>query len=77
MLLLNILTFTKDKIFDKTFLSGTSEWIYIISFASIIGTPVGIASLSFSFAFSLSTGIILTTGIVKKLLKITRSEKKK
>ena len=43
----------------------------IISFVSIIGTPVGIASASFGFVFS------LTTGIIKKLLSITRNKNKK
>ena len=41
------------------------------SFATVIGTPVGIASASLSLAFSLSTGI------VKKVLKTTRGKKKK
>ena len=36
-----------------------------------MGAPVGIASASFIFIFS------LTTGIVKKLLSITRNKKKK
>ena len=36
-----------------------------------IGVPAGIASASFSLVFSLNTGII------KKLLKITRNKKKK
>ena len=40
-------------------------------FASIVGAPVGIASASFTLIFS------LTTGIVKKLLHITRKKKKK
>ena len=52
-------------------LSATSSGISIISFASIIGAPVGIASASFTLIFS------LTTGIVKKLLNITRNKKKK
>ena len=43
--------------------------IYIASFATVIGAPVGIASASFSLAFSISTGI------VKKLLKTTRNKK--
>ena len=34
----------------------------MISFSSIIGDPVGIISVSFSFGFS------LTTGIIKELL---------
>ena len=36
-----------------------------------MGAPVGIASANFTFIFS------LTTGIVKKLLRITRNKKKK
>ena len=36
-------------------LSATSGEISIASFASIIGMPVGIASTSFSLAFSLNT----------------------
>ena len=52
-------------------LSATSGGVSIISFTSIIGAPVGIASASFTLIFS------LTTGIVKKLLNITRTKKKK
>ena len=52
-------------------LSATSSGVSIISFTSIIGAPVGIASASFTLIFS------LTTGIVKKLLSITRKKKKK
>ena len=52
-------------------LSATSSGVSIISFTSIIGAPVGIASASFTLIFS------LTTGIIKKLLSITRSKKKK
>ena len=36
-------------------LSATSGEISIASFASMIGMPVGIASTSFSLAFSLNT----------------------
>ena len=50
-------------------LSATSSGVSIISFTSIIGAPVGIASASFTLIFS------LTTGIVKKLLNITRKKK--
>ena len=39
-------------------LSLTSGSISIASFANIIGAPVGIASASFSLAFSVSTGIL-------------------
>ena len=51
--------------FDKSLvvLSSTRASIYIASFATIIGSPVGIASTSFSFVFS------ITTGIVKKYIK--------
>ena len=52
-------------------LSATSSGVSIISFTSIVGAPVGIASASFTLIFS------LTTGIVKKLLNITRKKKKK
>ena len=51
--------------FDKSLiiLSATSGSISIASFATVIGTPIGVA-------FSLSTGL------VKKLLKMTRNKKK-
>ena len=52
-------------------LSATTGGISIISFTSVIGAPVGIASASFTLIFSLSTGII------KKLLNITRKKKKR
>ena len=52
-------------------LSATSGGISIISFASIIGAPVGIASASFSLVFS------LTTRIIEKLLNVARNKKKK
>ena len=59
--------------FDKSLivLSVTTGSISIASFAPVIGLPIGIVSASFSLAFSISTGI------VKKLLKTTRSRKKK
>ena len=59
--------------FDKSLivLSATSGSISIPSFATVIGTPVGIASAGLSLTFSLSTGL------VKKLLKTTRNQKKK
>ena len=58
---------------DKTLivLSATSGGISTISFTSVIGIPAGIASASFILVFS------LTTGIIKKLLKVTRKKKKK
>ena len=52
-------------------LSATSGEVSIISFTTIAGAPVGIASASLTLFFS------LTTGIVKKLLHITKSKKKK
>ena len=52
-------------------LSATSGGVSIISFISIIGVPVGIASASFTLIFSIAKGII------KILLKITRNKKKK
>ena len=52
-------------------LSATTGGVSICSFTSIVGAPVGIASASFTLIFS------LTTGIVKKLLNITRKKKKK
>ena len=39
-------------------LSVTTGSISIASFATVIGTPVGITSASFSVAFSICTGII-------------------
>ena len=54
-----------------TVLSATSSGVCIISSASVVGAPVGIASASFTLIFS------LTTGIIKKLLSITRNKKKK
>ena len=52
-------------------LSATSGGINIISFTSVIRILAGIASASFTLVFSLATGII------KKLLKVTRKERKK
>ena len=51
--------------------SATSSGVSIISSTSVIGAPVGIGSASFPLIFS------LTTGIVKKLLNITRKKKEK
>ena len=52
-------------------LSAKSSGVCIISSASVVEAPVGIARVSFTFVFS------LTTGIIKKLLSITRNKKKK
>ena len=52
-------------------LSAATGRVSIISFTSIVGAPVGVASASFTLIFS------LTTGIIKKLLSIIRNKKKK
>ena len=59
--------------FDKSLivLSVTTGSISIASFATVIGVPIGIASASLSIALSISTGLI------KRLLKTTRNNKKK
>ena len=46
--------------FDKSLLilSVTGGGVSIASFATAIGTPVGITSGSFSIAFSLCTGLV-------------------
>ena len=56
---------------DRTLivLSATTGGVSIISFTSIVGAPVGIASASFTLIFSQPTGII------KKLLNTTRKMK--
>ena len=58
---------------DQTliFLSATTGEVSICSFAIVVGAPVEIASASFTLFFS------LTTGIVKKLVNITKNKKKK
>ena len=59
--------------FDKSLivLSALSGSIFNELIATVIGAPAGIASESFSLAFSMSAEII------KKLLKIARNKKKK
>ena len=52
-------------------LSAATGGVSIVSFTSVIGLPVGIGNASFTLIFS------LTTGIIKKLLNITRNKKKK
>ena len=52
-------------------LSATSSGVCIISSASVVWAPIGIASASFTLIFSLATGMI------RKLLSITRNKKKK
>ena len=50
-------------------LSTTSSGVCIISSSSVVGAPAGIASLTLIFS--------LKTGIIKKLLSITRNKKRK
>ena len=57
---------------DKTLtvLYATSGRVFIIFSVSVVGAPIGIAEASFTLNFS------LTTGIIKKLLSITRNKRK-
>ena len=66
--ILIVLTTTSSGV---SIISFTISGVSIISFTSIVGAPIGIASASLTLIFS------LTTGIVKKLLNITRNKKKK
>ena len=52
-------------------LSARSGGVCIISSASVVGAPIRIVGASFTLIFS------LTTGIIKKLLSVTRNKKKK
>ena len=52
-------------------LNATTGGICIISHASVVGAPVGIASTGFTIVFALATAI------TKKLLKTTKNKKKK
>ena len=52
-------------------LNATTGGVCIISHATVVGAPVGIASAGFTIVFSLATRII------KKLLKTTKNKKKK
>ena len=52
-------------------LSATSSGVCIISFGSVAEAPAGVASANLTLMFT------LTTGIIKKLLSITRNKKKK
>ena len=58
---------------DKTLivLSATTGGVCIVSHATVVGSPVGIASAGFTIVFSLATGTI------KKLLSTIRNKKKK
>ena len=52
-------------------MSAISVEVSIISFTTVIGVHVGVATGSFTLIFS------LTSGIIKKVLSITRNKKKK
>ena len=52
-------------------LSAVIGGVSIISFTSIVGALVGIAKANFTLIFS------LTTGLIKKLLSITKNKKKR
>ena len=58
---------------DKLFitLSASLGTLSIVSHATVVGIPVGIAGTSLTVIFT------VTTGVVKKLLNITRKKKKK
>ena len=52
-------------------MSATAGGACIVSHATVVGAPVGIASAGFTIVFS------LTTGIIKKLLSITKKAERK
>ena len=58
---------------DKLFitLSASFGTLSIASYATVVGIPVGIAGASLTLIFT------VTTGVIKKLLNITRKKKKK
>ena len=58
---------------DKLFitLSASFGTLSIVSHATLVGLPVGIAGASLTLIFT------VTTGVVKKLLNVTREKKKK
>ena len=58
---------------DKLFitLSASFGTLSIVSLATVVGIPVGIAGASLTVIFT------VTTGVVKKILNITRKKKKK
>ena len=68
-----LLLFTFFYYFDKSLivLSKASGGITVATVSGVNGAPVALTSASFSFAF------LLTTGIIKKLLKGTQNKKKK
>ena len=58
---------------DKLFitLSASFGTLSIVSHGTVVGIPVGIAGVSLTVIFT------VTTGVVKKILNITRKKKKK
>ena len=52
-------------------LNATTGGVCIISHATVVGAPIGIANAGYTIVF------VLATGIIKKLLKTTRNKKKK
>ena len=58
---------------DKTFiaLSALLGTLSIVSYASVVGTPAGIADSSFTLIFTIGIGVS------KSLLKVTKKRKKK
>ena len=58
---------------DKLFITLSTSFgtLSIASHATIVGIPVGIARASLTLIFT------VTTGVIKKLLNITRKKKKK
>ena len=58
-----------DKLFST--LSASFGTLSIASYATVVGIPAGIAGASLTLIFT------VTTGVVKKLLNITRKKKKK
>ena len=58
---------------DKLFITLSASFgaLSIVSHATVVGIPAGIAGASLTLIFT------VTTGVVKKLLNITRKKKKK
>ena len=58
---------------DKLFITLSTSFgaLSIVSHATVVGIPVGITGASLTLIFT------VTTGVVKKLLNITRKKKKK
>ena len=58
---------------DKLFITPSASFgtLRIASYATVVGIPVGIAGASLTLIFT------VTTGVVKKLLNITRKKEEK